>query len=122
MSDTLYDGGYVGQLVSLAGVKGRDGLGARVWSSQPAPPATGAGVEVMGPNPSRLWALITNEGTVDVQLAFDNVFTNGLFTLRPGGSFMINKNLPWTGTVHARVTGGVAGTLSVAAASVQAAG
>lgn len=116
MSQDLFDSGYVGRQVSLAGVLGRDGLGMRVWSSTPAPSTDS--IQILGSNPSRVFAEITNEGTVDVQIAFDQSFGNGYHTLVPRGSMLINRDFPWTGGVYARTLAGT-GLLGVDSGSVQ---
>jgi len=116
MTATLYPGGYNGRLVSLGGIYGRENMGYTVYSTT-GTPTTAIGT-VLGPNPARLFALITNDGAVDVQIAWDDTFTNGLHLLRPGGQLLINKDLPWIGPVCARTLAGT-GSIGVEAASVQ---
>jgi len=116
MSIELYDSGYIGRMVSMAGVVGREGMGLRIYSSLPAPTATP--VLVVGANPVRLYLLITNEGTVDVEIAFNETFTDGKHTLVPGGHILINKDMPWTGAVWARTLAGT-GSLGIESANVQ---
>jgi len=110
MGADIYDGGFNGRRVSLAGSLGAAGRGLKMWSNMPAPPIT-TGCILISSNPGRLFALFTNEGTVDVQIAFDNTWSNGLHTLRPGGSFQIDDQFPWTGPVYGR---GVGATGSIA--------
>lgn len=116
MSDSLYDSGAVGQLVSMSGLKGRDGAGVKVWSSTPAPTTTP--VVVVSTNPARLWVSITNEGTVDIQISLDGTFNNGYSTIVPKGSVLFDKNAPWTGAIWAK-TGAGTGLIGLFEAMVQ---
>lgn len=116
MSVELQDSGYRGQLVSMAGVKGREGMGLVVYSSNPAPTTTP--VIISGPNPARYYVLITNEGSVNVQIAFNDTFTDGFHTLFPGGSMLINKDMPWTGAIWGKTLAGT-GSIGLEAAKVQ---
>lgn len=104
MSDTLRDQGYIGQYISLAGRKGAPGKGLKIWSSTPAPGTTP--VVVCSPNSDRVYALITNEGTIDVKIAFDESFGNGYHTLKPNGSMLINQDMPWIGGIYAETAAG----------------
>lgn len=96
MADST-DAGYRGQVVSLAGVKGRPGLGTK---TKEAILVLVALVEELAleANPGRVWALITNDSPYDV--LFDFGTGKNLHTLRPYGNLLINKNLPWTGQVE----------------------
>lgn len=115
--DNIYDSGYVGQIRSLGGVLGAAGFGLIVYTNTPAPVST-AVVVVIGPSPGRVWTLITNEGTVDVQLSFEPTFGGGYHTLKPNGSFVINKDFPWTGPVYAQTLAGT-GLLGVTTSRVR---
>lgn len=63
--------------------------------------AAGEAAQVLNPNPSRVWALITNN-TLDwcrVVFAPTGALAANGHRLDIGGSILINYDLPWTGAV-----------------------
>lgn len=94
-----YDSGYRGQIVSLAGVKGRLGLGLKLQMDAVAVDNV-TRVQVLQSNPQRVFAIMTNEGDVDVLFALTGDTGYALHRVAArGGVFQIDKDLPWTGGV-----------------------
>jgi len=88
--------GHLGRLVSLGGVVGRPGTGRRVDDYTQI--VTGSTVLIMPANPYRLWASFFNrEGGVVVLGPGPDYFV----ALEPGGFFLINESMPWTGAIYA---------------------
>lgn len=118
MVDYRDDAGYVGQIQSLAGVLGRAGLGL-VTSGYANDVSTG--VEVAQANPSRVWLTVQNtsnenSSNADIRVQLG---THGFYIyLKPYGSLLINKDLPWTGIVGVEPVGAGA-KVRVIEASVQ---
>lgn len=59
--------------------------------------------EVLPPNPSRIYALLVNDGTDDIYLGMGipAVANRGIRVNNGGGSYEINLMNPWRGSVHA---------------------
>lgn len=109
------DGAAGIQHVSLAGVKGRVGLGLRVTRPDTSLVFT-AGLQVLGSNPARRWALIQNIGTTDINASFDSdTAVAADFIIPAKGVLQIDSQLPWTGPVSVYTSG----TVTYIEASVQ---
>jgi len=117
MSDTLRDNGYAGVRTSMGGIQSRQGMGLTIWSTLAAPTTTAT--PISAGNPLRLYTLITNNGTVAVDIAYDATFLNGYHRLQPGGSMLINEDMPWTGEIYAKAVSGT-GSLGIFLATIQA--
>jgi hypothetical protein len=91
------DGGYLGQIVSLGGIKGAPGQGLTTQTAN-VTTAAGIGFVCLAANPGRVWALITNEGAGDLTYSFEGGIT-AAHVLLPKGHILINRDLPWTGAV-----------------------
>lgn len=105
MSDTISgrEDGCIAELVSLAGVKGRSGLGREVKGI--ARLATNAYPEIVNSNLRRLSCILQNSGTSNIWLYLGNADNYSEFLLVPGGSFQIDKDFPWTGAIRAYAVG-----------------
>jgi hypothetical protein len=91
--------GHGGELVSLAGVKGRKWYGRQLISGYVTPNNTN--VLILGSNPKRISAVIVNIGSNDVYLEFGETSAdNTKLMIKPGGSFQIDALFPWTGQVN----------------------
>lgn len=111
------DTGYHGQLLSLGGIKGAQGKGITITGAE-ATITAGTLERILNSNPQRLWALLTNDGTVNVALVFgDASGDSGAHVLVPNGSMLINQDMPWIGGIMAAVAAGV-GTINWTEASV----
>jgi len=96
------ESGYNGQIVSLGGVKAQYGHGRQSVSK------TIFGVaeeEVLGDNPGRVCAIIQNRAGVNVTVSLGKD-DSGSFVLLPNGSFQIDQNFPWTGSVDCLAASG----------------
>lgn len=107
------ESGYSGQLISLAGVAGRPGLGRHV-TSYAGYGGVGTPTQVSPNNPMRISALIRNVGPGASTIYLDTVTA---CVLQVGGTLQIDQNLPWTGAISASGTG--ADLVSVMEISVQ---
>lgn len=94
----IADNGVDGQLISLAGLKGRRGLGA-VLDHRAATCPAGVKTQILQSNPGRVYALITNGDTARLYLSFTEDTSYNIHPLDPGGSFQIDRDFPWTGGV-----------------------
>lgn len=117
MPEYREDVGYVGQLVSLAGVKGRTS-GGIVTTGTVLDLA--AAVTLCGPNPRRIWALVQNVSTageiIRIQIGLQGAF---YVYLNPYGTLLINDNMRWTGALGAdSPTPGVTALVRIVEASV----
>lgn len=111
------DVGYLGQLVSLAGVKGAQGKGLLITGGE-ATINAGTPERVLDSNPQRVWALLTNDGAVNVTIIFgDASGDSGTHVLVPNGSLLINEFMRWTGAIVSTCAAGV-GTINYTEASV----
>ena len=63
---------------------------------------------VLGDNPSRLYALLVNDGTDDIYLGMgiSAIANRGIRINNGGGSFEINLTNPWTGEIYAVAAAG----------------
>ena len=115
LSDT---DGYNGRIVSLGGIQGRQGLGLQINTDLiDADPLTGPHLALVS-NPGRVWALISNEGTLPIWLGIGINTPNGTFhSVQPGGNMLINKDFPWTGKVA--VLAAATNAVRVTEASIQ---
>lgn len=105
---TTYDGGYKGQLMSLAGMLGAPGYGMTVECTSVSV-AAGATSDVIAANPYRVWMILTNltAGLVHVALgSYGALTTNLAIVLQQYDSLIINKDLPWTGPISMYAPGG----------------
>jgi len=87
---------------SLAGVRGRPGLGLILQTDNiNTDIAISLNNTLVAENPGRVWALISNQGVLPVYVGFGVTGgLNGTFHLiSPGGNLLINKEFPWTGRV-----------------------
>jgi hypothetical protein len=103
-------GGFVGELVSLGGVKLTQGRGLKAISSYYVLAATES-VQLLDPNPKRMWALITDNSLDWCRILFASTgaFAANGHRLDIGGSIIINKELPWIGAVVAYSPAGSGG-------------
>ena len=96
---TGIDSGYRGTIRSLGGVQGSQGYGLKVETIHYTS-ALGAGENVVGSNPNRVWLLVQNAGTADLYISFGRRTTfAGDVHLVPGGTLQIDSLLPWTGSL-----------------------
>lgn len=102
------DQGFIGRLVSLGGVKGREGLGYMIQHATASTPVGGGKVQIIPANSARACALITNVDAVRVYLSFVEDPNFAIHPLDPGGSFQIDEDFPWTGGVWMTYNVGVA--------------
>lgn len=67
-----------------------------------------ASVMVLGQNPLRVWASLVNDGdnVIYLQLGAVAISNTGIRLNPAGGSLTIDRNMPWTGQVHAIAPGG----------------
>lgn len=103
MGTVFRESGYLGRLTSLGGVKGHEGIGRQVEDAS-ALSVTSLYCAIPA-NPSRVWASITNDPTSTNDL--DIYLGDGLYkfcSLVPGGSLLINDELPWTGNIWVNST------------------
>lgn len=66
--------------------------------------ATGATqIEVLPENPARIYALLVNDGAVDIYLSLGApaVLNTGILIKSAGGAFEINATNPWHGRIYA---------------------
>jgi len=102
--------GRRGSIVSLGGVISKPGSGLILEGNSISIPSAGLPiVSILQNNPLRVWALIANSA-----LNTANFYINlaGIsLILTPGGSILINSEMPWTG-------GATAQQLDVASASI----
>ena len=84
--------------VSLAGIVGNPDRDFKVAKENFAVNTSDV---LLHDNPLRLWALITNDDVVDVGISFylDAIVT--VHVLKPNGSLLINRDMPWTREVRA---------------------
>lgn len=117
---TVRDTGYLGQTVSLAGVKGALGQGLVVQIESVAL-ASSTNIQVLQSNPSRKWAVLQNINTNDITVFFGDVAASGVAGVRLAkyGSFQLDKNIPWCGAMTAFQDSGSTINLFVMEASVQ---
>ena len=59
--------------------------------------------QVLGSNPSRIYALLVNDGTEDIYLGMGipAVANRGIRLNKTGGSYEINLMNPWQGEIYA---------------------
>jgi hypothetical protein len=102
--------GHVGQLLSLAGVAGVPGRGRE---SVPLAVATAGIGQILPANPRRISAIVQNKSdTVGFRLYLGDTTVSG-FEIKPGGTFQIDGDFPWTGLVLIEAVGGTASAYSV---------
>jgi len=109
-----YDVGYRGQLVSLGGIKGALNQGTYVDFEQLI---IDDGVErdIISANPARMWLILQNYGTNTIAIGFGNtggILVGSFIYLNQYDCLIIDKNLPWTGSISAYSTAGAAGYLN----------
>ena len=101
---TRQEPGMLGRVYSLGGVEGQYGRGRQIDSNWEVFPGT-TGRQILGSNSKRISALIQNDltSTGNVTLGLGDITTGTEYTcqLRPGDSFQIDFNFPWTGVVGA---------------------
>jgi hypothetical protein len=115
----VLDGGYVGNLRSLAGRLGRYGRGIKL-ESQIITLVNGLYTIVLPANGDRLWAIIqSGNPTENCALYYGQDNAYPVCTLLPYGSLQVDGSIPWTGAIYgyALVVAGYA--LWVSEASVQ---
>lgn len=100
MTKPVRDAGFVGRLVSLAGVLGAEGLG-RSARHDSVSISSGLGVIGLESNPLRIAASVQNYSVDDVLNVFLGDTTDGpVFTLKHLGYLQIDINMPWTGAIY----------------------
>jgi hypothetical protein len=100
MALTIREPGYQGELVSLAGVRGKRYLG-RQGERFTIALTGGTGQIGMPSNPKRIAATIQIfVGTDDLQVYFGDSTDGPAFILAPRDLLQIDLNLPWTGAVY----------------------
>ena len=94
-------------IVSLGGIKSQPGMG-RVITSFAFPPTIAIVNYVLSPNPKRISAIFINKGDpANVgEIMYLYIGENGApIKLLEYGSFQIDSNFPWTGSVSVIYTG-----------------
>lgn len=86
------------QLISLAGVIGKPGIGREVVDNAQA--VTTALAQYIASNDRRIALLIYNPSANQIYFSFNNGST-GIITCYPRDSILINKDFPWTGPISA---------------------
>lgn len=106
-----------GTFRDVAFFRPRDLVGLGGWSNDTQGPkrtvrndvgalVAGASTLLLAANPTRIAAILTNWGSLDVGIAFgEGAAANYGILLRPGGSFQIDKDFPWCGEVYGSATG-----------------
>lgn len=98
---TATEAGFNGQLISLAGVRGRTGAGL-FYKQNLVELVTTYSADAVPANPNRVWMIIQNrvESTVQVSVSFgDSTPAAASFALQPGESLIIDKSNPWSGSL-----------------------
>lgn len=94
------DGGYLGRIESLGGVKGHPGKGLAVNRPDTVQVIT-TGETLLKYNALRKWAIIQNVGLTTANFSFDsNTGVAPTMQLLPDGILQIDDHLPWTGPVY----------------------
>lgn len=100
----ILEPGYIGPLVSLAGILGKPGRGRQLNSYFRA-----VGVaprqQFLSANSNRISCIIQNVDSETVYLAFAGN-TDAEIVLTQSQSFQIDENFPWTGSLMASVIAG----------------
>ena len=93
------ESGHDGELISLGGVRQRDGRGRQILSDY----ITSVGgniVQCLEANPKRISALFQNRGTDVILFALGEQSGGGTaILLDPHGTLQIDKDFPWAGAV-----------------------
>jgi len=86
-------------LVSLSGIPGVDHRGRQARAIYIIPAVTTS--QVIDQNTHRIAMILQTTGLCDIQLGLGEPATAACIILRPGQSFQIDQNFPWTGSVQA---------------------
>jgi hypothetical protein len=109
------------KLISLGGVIGQAGLGREVNTTL-LTMAVGVLQYALAANPKRISALIVNNGDVALASQYVGVYigenNTGPFFLTEFGSFQIDENFPWTGSVYIAYLGAGSPVISITEVSV----
>ncbi len=98
MAEVSLEGGYNGQLVSLGGIRGLPGQGRKISGQN----LTGNGaIQILSPNLRRIAVIIQNQSGLEVELILRDTLTSYRIKLEDHGTFQIDDNFPWTGSVMA---------------------
>jgi len=117
MAEPIREAGYVGQLISLAGVRGREGLG-RIGMTEAVTVVAASAIVGLLSNPARLAASIQNLSVDDdLDVYFGDTSLGPKFTLPHLGYLQIDYLMPWTGPVYLYSAG--TGIVTVSELSVQ---
>lgn len=103
--------------VSLEGVKGGEDKSLVLTDRATAIPSAGTPIiQVLERNPLRKWALIANS---PLNTANFYVRIGSVFVLAPGGSVLINEDMPYSGPVLVQQIDVASATIDITEASVE---
>lgn len=97
-----HESGHIGEVESLAGVKGKYGL--EMKGAYGVSLTVDQNASLLESNGKRVWAMIENTGDNRFYIAFGATPVGGdgpVLEIYPKGVFQIDKNIPWTGDVRA---------------------
>lgn len=116
----IKDSGSTGELISLAGVRGKAGLGLNLdYNTVPIP--TSVNTQVLQANPARKWAVLHNINDSDITVFFGDVAAAGIAGIRlpKYGTLILNKDLMWSGSMTAFQDSGATINMFSIEASIQ---